>query len=82
MKIQAKELSLLVMKSMIMEHRPLPLISSAMDVVTVSYAQASRPSAGTGGSGYQPTQAFKSPAGASGGITLSAGPRGVFLGDL
>jgi hypothetical protein len=77
--MKAKELSLLVMKSMIMEHRPLPLIASAMDVVTASYAQASRPPAGTGGSGYQP---IKSTAGASGGITLSAGPKGAFPGIL
>ena len=77
---QAKELSLPVIKSMIMEHRPLPSITSAMDVVTASYAQTLRPPAGTGGSGDQPTQACKSPAGASGGITSSAGPRGVFVG--
>jgi len=64
---KAKELSLLVMKSMIIEHRPLPLIASAMDVATASYAQASRPPpAGTGGSGYQSTQASKSTAAASG----------------
>ncbi|KAG0595682.1 hypothetical protein M758_UG188000 [Ceratodon purpureus] len=69
---KAKELSLLVMKSMILEHRPLPLIASAMDVVTASFAQASRPPAGTGGSGYQP---IKSTAGASGGINLNAGPK-------
>lgn len=71
------------MKSMIIEHRPLPLIASAMDVATASYAQASRPPlAGTGGSGYQSTQASKSTAAASGGITLSAGPKGVLIGIL
>ena len=80
--MKAKELSLLVMKSMIMEHRPLPLIASAMDVVTAVYAQALRPPAGTGGSGYQPTQVFKSAAGASGGVTLGAGPKGALPGSL
>ncbi|XP_024378123.1 uncharacterized protein [Physcomitrium patens] len=74
---KAKELSLIVIKSMIIERRSLRLIASAMDVVTASYAQATRPSSGTGGSGYQPMN--KSTAVSSGGITLSAGPRGVFL---
>uniref|UniRef100_A0A7I4E154 Mic1 domain-containing protein n=2 Tax=Physcomitrium patens TaxID=3218 RepID=A0A7I4E154_PHYPA len=71
---KAKELSLIVIKSMIIERRSLRLIASAMDVVTASYAQATRPSSGTGGSGYQPMN--KSTAVSSGGITLSAGPRG------
>lgn len=75
--MKAKELSLLVIKSMIIERRPLHLIASAMDVVTASYAQASRPSPGTGGSGYQPI--IKSTAVGSGGVALSAGPTGVFL---
>ncbi|KAG0572838.1 hypothetical protein KC19_VG128700 [Ceratodon purpureus] len=66
---KAKELSLLVMKSMIIEHRPLPLIASAMEVVTAFYAQASQPPAGTDGSGYQ---SIKSRVGTSGRITLSA----------
>uniref|UniRef100_A0A7I4E153 Mic1 domain-containing protein n=2 Tax=Physcomitrium patens TaxID=3218 RepID=A0A7I4E153_PHYPA len=70
---KAKELSLIVIKSMIIERRSLRLIASAMDVVTASYAQATRPSSGTGGSGYQPMN--KSTAVSSGGITLSAGPR-------
>lgn len=71
--MKAKELSLIVIKSMIIERRSLRLIASAMDVVTASYAQATRPSSGTGGSGYQPMN--KSTAVSSGGITLSAGPR-------
>lgn len=61
-----------------MERRPLPLIAAAMDVLTSCYAQASRPSSGAN---YQPTQFTKGsiPA-ATGGITLSAGPRVVVPG--
>lgn len=63
-----------------MERRPLPLIAAAMDVLTSCFAQASRPSSGTN---YQPTQFTKGsiPA-ATGGITLSAGPRVVVPGIL
>jgi len=61
-----------------MERRPLPLIAAAMDVLTSCYAQASRPSSGAN---YQPTQFTKgSIPTATGGITLSAGPRVVVPG--
>jgi len=67
-------------KSMIMERRPLPLIAAAMDVLTSCYAQASRPSSGAN---YQPTQFTKgSIPTATGGITLSAGPRVVVPASL
>ncbi|CAK9200218.1 unnamed protein product [Sphagnum troendelagicum] len=72
---KAKELSLMVMRSMILERRPLTVIGTAMDVLTSSYAQGARPPNGTGGSSFQPTQFTKPLASTIAGITLSAGPR-------
>jgi hypothetical protein len=54
--LKAKELSLMVMRLMILERRPLTVIGTAMDVLTSSYAQGARPPNGTGGSSFQPTQ--------------------------
>ncbi len=73
--LKAKELSLMVMRSMILERRPLTVIGTAMDVLTSSYAQGARPPNGTGGSSFQPTQFTKPLASTIAGITLSAGPR-------
>lgn len=73
--LKAKELSLTVMRSMILERRPLTVIGTAMDVLTSSYAQGARPPNGTGGSSFQPTQFTKPLASTIAGITLSAGPR-------